>query len=467
MRTIALSLTALSWLFSATPAFAQEAAAASPSATEAPSEEAPESGGSAWGPLEAVADPIREGGLTGYVSFDYFSSNRFLDDQRHFPGLNLILKSSPKFGGHLSAYVEGRLMAQDLNHPAQNGNGRTLSVGEPLQIELREGYFSVFAGDLELRAGKQIIVWGRADEINPTDWLSPRDYTLLFPEAYDARFGVVSLRADYYLTANWKVEGVWLPIPTVSTIPLPAGFSMNEQIPEIRWKNAEGAFKLDHSGGDVDFSVSYFTGFNRAPELQVVGLNPGPPPTPIPGLTHHRIQGVGGDFATTWGHWGFRGEIAYVHTKNPQGVPGGPQNPYIFYVLGLERRFLENLNVIAQYYHRYIFHHYDPQDPIQAINAVFMSQLDRMQDGLVLHVNKKFWNDTLDLDTAFVLNFQRTNFMIRPKAAYDITDEWKVSVGGEFYRGKDVYFPSVAQKLSQFGFLEKNTAAFFELRRSF
>jgi len=65
---------------------------------------------------------------------------------------------------------------------------------------------------------------------------------------------------------------------------------------------------------------------------------------------------------------------------------------------------------------------------------------------------------TLDLDIAFVVNFERTNWFLRPKLTYALTDSWKLSAGGEIYRGQDD---------SQFGFLESNTTAYAEARWSF
>lgn len=47
------------------------------------------------------------------------------------------------------------------------------------QADLVEGWLRWTSGDFSLKAGHQIIVWGRADRLNPSDVLSSRDYTLL------------------------------------------------------------------------------------------------------------------------------------------------------------------------------------------------------------------------------------------------------------------------------------------------
>ena len=60
---------------------------------------------------------------------------------------------------------------------------------------IREAYLDLSHGPLDLRIGKQIIAWGRADRINPTDNLTPRDYTLLVPDDDDQRLGTPAVKA--------------------------------------------------------------------------------------------------------------------------------------------------------------------------------------------------------------------------------------------------------------------------------
>lgn len=415
-------------------------------------------------PFMKLWNPVKEAGIHGYAAFDYFSSDKSLTKNRHFPGLNLVLRSEPSFGDHVRLYGEARVMAQDLNHSTvpNHWDGRTQTLHEEVTLELREGYVHVYAGDLELRVGKQIIVWGRADEINPTDWLSARNLTLLLPDSFDQRIGIFAVKADYYLPKGFRVTGVWQPVPTTSVIPLPSvpGISFQRQLPDVEIENGELGFKLDQSGGDIEWSVSYFTGFNKLPEVSLIVP---PPPVTVVGLSHHRIHGAGADFVYIHGSWGFRGEGAYVHTKNPKGRRRDIQTPYAFYVFGIEKDFGNSTNVIVQYYGRRVFHKYEtvlglPDDQLAQYNALFTSQLDTWQNGVSVRFNKKWWNDTLDLDLTYVINFERTNWFLRPKLTYDLTDEWKATVGGEIYKGEN---------LSQFGFLEENTTAFAEMRWSF
>ena len=52
-------------------------------------------------------------------------------------------------------------------------------------IELREAYLSYTKGNLDLRVGRQIVIWGVADALRLTDCVSPIDYTEFLAQDYD------------------------------------------------------------------------------------------------------------------------------------------------------------------------------------------------------------------------------------------------------------------------------------------
>jgi hypothetical protein len=62
-------------------------------------------------------------------------------------------------------------------------------------VDLREAYVNAYVGPVDLRLGKQIIVWGRADALNPTNNLTPVDFRIRSPLEDDIRLGNVGARA--------------------------------------------------------------------------------------------------------------------------------------------------------------------------------------------------------------------------------------------------------------------------------
>ncbi|MGQ9780206.1 MAG: hypothetical protein ACUVRM_10095 [Bacillota bacterium] len=207
------------------------------------------------------------------------------------------------------------------------------------EVRLREAFLDLYLKDTDLRLGRQRIAWGTADGLNPTDNLNPIDYTRPFAE--DNRLEVFGLRARHY-RGDWTADLVWLPlfVPAPQPEPgsrwavpvsLPQGFSVGEaRLPEQKLSNSEFALKLGRTGGKMDFSVSYFDGWDDLPslhpDLETMQIIP----------IYHRLRVLGADFATTSGKWGFRGEAAYFLTEDEERTDPAVKNPYFQAVLGFD-----------------------------------------------------------------------------------------------------------------------------------
>lgn len=139
---------------------------------------------------EARAEEITFGGL---LRTYYYSSSRELDRRDHLYGASLEPKLDLRFSPEAAIHAEGRLIAQ---HPWKDSDA-----------SLREGYLDLAVNDADFRLGKQIVKWGRADTINPTDNLTPSDYTLLYPEDDDLKTGIPAAKATY--NAKGITEKKW------------------------------------------------------------------------------------------------------------------------------------------------------------------------------------------------------------------------------------------------------------------
>ncbi|WP_447978652.1 hypothetical protein [Candidatus Nitrospira bockiana] len=393
---------------------------------------------------------MEQAGYAGHVRFDYFTASKRLDDNHSLPGLTYQPRLLPKFGSWGDAKIEGRLTDQDLTDRR-----------EPRQARLLEAYTNLYFGSLDVRIGKQNIPWGRADALNPTDNLTPKDFTVLSAlDEVERRTGTMAVRTNYY-RGDYTVSLIWLPLFNPSTIPLSPrpGFRITEEKrSEGAWTDHGFAAKLDHTGGALDWSVSYYYGLDVLPI--------GRPVTPFHAvLIHNRIHVLGADFARNFGRFGVRGEGAYVHTQNPDGTDPFIKNPFVFYVLGVDRDLTEDLNINVQAYQRYIINFNDPfaiQDPVQRSVAVlsdtFNQQLDRIQGGFTARIRATWLNKTLEGELLAVLNLPRRDFFLRPLLGYAFSDVWKGYIGWDIFNG---------QRDSFFGRLQPTTAFFVEVRAVF
>jgi hypothetical protein len=183
------------------------------------------------------------------------------------------------------------------------------------------------------------------------------------------------------------------------------------------------------------------------------------------GLNYNRIRVIGSDFAVNLGRYGFRGEVAYTRTENSDGTNPLIQKPNLYAVIGGDRTFGEYFNVNAQIMYRRVFGFQDSaqlSDPdirtVASIESIITNQQFQDQAGMTLRPNYQMFNETLEMEVAFVCWFGKGESLVRPKVTYAFTDKLKGIVGWEIYGGP----PD-----STFGLLKHASSAFAELRYNF
>lgn len=390
-------------------------------------------------------------GLTGSLRLGYWSATRDLDGRKPIGSAMLWAKSKHESSSHLATFGEAWLASRG---PIDHGETRA---------ELREAYLDLKWEKFELRGGRQVFAWGRADAINPTANLSGEDLTLLTPDSEDRKFGTTAIRTRFFLPHSLSLTGIWLPEFRPTRFPFPSlknGTSfLNES---SRWPMDQFAFRIDQAGRAVDWSLSYFDGYDLLPDLSAENESPDSEQVLI---SHHRVRVLGADAAVNIGHYGFRAEGAYTFTQNASGSDLFIKEPYLFVILGGDRTFNGELNVNLQYLFRFLGHSPPTStasgefaQSIATEEAVIGSQVQRVQQGASARVGDKWLHETLEGEIGAVGYFNPWGILVRPKVTYAISDHWKVIIGGEVYRG-DVE--------SVFGLLRSNSTGYAEARYSF
>jgi hypothetical protein len=391
-------------------------------------------------------------GVSGSIRAGYWTSTRSLDSEEHLGAGMVWLKSTRPVSPRGSFLIEGWTA---LRGPAGDADARG---------ELREAFADLRFGRLDVRVGRQIVAWGRADGINPTDNVTGEDLTLLTPDDEDRRFGATAVRASYY-TGGTSVTALWVPEFRAHHVPLPPapGVGFIEDAPD--WPGNQWAIRVEQTGRKIDGSMSYFQGHDLAPDVQP-GRAPGVSTSEgIVVLSHRRIRAVGADLAATLGRIGVRAEGAYVHTEDGSGRDPFTKNPHLFIVAGGDRTFLEYLNLNVQYVYRFVRHHRPPGDElsdadraIAMLQDVLSSQTRRVQHGASFRLSYKWLRETLEGECAAAGLFGPDGLAVRPKLAYALSDSWKLLAGAEWYRGEST---------SLFGVMRPNSTGYLELRWTF
>jgi hypothetical protein len=186
-------------------------------------------------------------------------------------------------------------------------------------------------GRLTVEAGKQLIRWGKADVLTPTDRFAPRDFLNVVDNDF---LGITAVRATYGTQEN-TIDLVWSPRLTPSRIPLlnqrwanlPPGIPIYELAPDYPGGTQFGA-RWNHTGF-AEYSLSFYNGYDHLPLFRV---------QPDFALQRADIQRYypqmrmyGGDAAVPVGPVNVKGEAAYFTSSNPQS------DEYVLWVLQLER----------------------------------------------------------------------------------------------------------------------------------
>jgi hypothetical protein len=319
-------------------------------------------------------------------------------------------------------------------------------------LQLREGFVEIYAGRFEFAFGQQIIVWGKADGINPTNQITPQDALIRSPDPDDSRMGNILFRTRYQMANAASLEALWIPHYEPSILPwqfaaLPEGTMFSEgPYPDAKLENSALAVKFGWQLPSFDGSLSYNNGY---------GLNPGitadvpGPLEPPPAFTEvytkaYRQQIIGMDFSTTFGATGLRGEAAYRITKKDQRDRLEVPNPDLHYVVGLDR-FFGPVHIIAQYIGRYVFDFTElipPTDSLDMMryalengNRLFHMQQVEWSHSASLRVAMDLMHETMTAEVFGMGNFSTDEYVVIPKFSYRISDGLRFSLGLEYYSG--------------------------------
>jgi len=326
---------------------------------------------------------------------------------------------------------------------------------------LRQFEWQGALGEFDIQVGRQMFFWGRADGINPTDNLTPRDYLQLTPYESDQRFGDFAVSTTYH-RGDYALQMIWQPEFQTSLIPLTpiAGVTYGYTGPHATF--GQGALKLEHTGGSVDWSASYYSGYDVLPDVAPAGIGPGGLAI---GVTNHREQVLGADFSSTIGEYVLRGEIGWA-IRGGEGLDAFFQKrSQVALVIGGDRNFVGQLNINLQYWAQKVIGYQSPDslpDPILRQIAVYESvlanQVDSFEHGVTLRAAYNWANDTWSAETSGIAIFTPGGYRLRSRINHSITDHFQAIAGFEYFNG-----PS----RSIFGYLNKTSTAYCELRYVF
>jgi hypothetical protein len=369
----------------------------------------------------------------------------------------LNLELNAKFFSSWQARISGK-GAYDFAYVIKGRNKFTDDVLDNYEKELEFGETYIQGSlikSLDVKIGRQIVVWGKSDNIRVTDVLNPLDIREPgITDIEDLRLPVTMSRLDYYI-GDWSLTGITIHeirfnknpefgsdfYPSLTPPP-------HEDKPDSSCNNTEYATAINgiFSGWDVSFYWADF--YNDMPhfELKVTGL---PPQIE---WNHARQKMAGAAFNSAIGNWLIKTEAAYINGFEFFNAPGKDYSRTDI-LAGIEYSGFKDTTFSIEAVNRHI-NHFDQILKLPPDQA----QEDEFQ--WVVRLTRDFLNDTLTL-TLLASTFGGTGqdgAFQRFSAEYDITDSIELAGGVVLYQSGD---------LERFRNIGDNDRLFCEIKYSY
>ena len=336
---------------------------------------------------------------------------------------------------------------------------------QEIEIGLREAYMDIYFNSVDLRIGKQQIIWGKADGVFITDIISPKDLSEFLLRDFDEiRMGITSLKADYYLGDN-TFEFVWAPnftstqMPDENSIwypqldfPVPPVFDYSQKEVAATLENSEVFAKFSAITSAIDFEIMAGYMWDDDPTMHI-SKTINPQTHQLTGLTvtprHHRLGLAGGSFSSTLGGFVLRGEGAYYNGKyfNSEDstlTDGTVKKNYIHYLVGVDYT-LWDIRLSSQFIQQAIL---DYENPIKN---------DEFENTMTVLASKDFLRETLRLELFSYIGLNNSDALIRPKITYDLADGFELLLGANIFLGSE----------GRFGQYDDNDMVYTKIKYSF
>ncbi len=301
-------------------------------------------------------------------------------------------------------------------------------------ITLDEAFADIYLKNTDLRIGRQVISWGTADGINPTNYINPKEIS--FTDMEPKGKPLTCAQATYY-GKNIILTGVGIFDYEPVEIPeeMKNGFPEPTE-PENTLKNMEFALKVEKRISNWDVKLSYFSGWEDYPALWMKYNPLIPPPLPPfePQSAYQRVNKIGLATASTFRGIGLWTETAYVlpHKIEEMDQPGNilfsMNEPYFQNVAGANYSFENDIYLEGQYVY---YGNGSLISPYVQHNAG-----EKVDPGNYLMVYSSYTFDQIHtLELTAIDNLQDASFILMPQYTYAINQVTDISLKAVLFFG--------------------------------
>jgi len=308
-------------------------------------------------------------------------------------------------------------------------------------VKLDEVYADIYLKNTDLRVGRQVVSWGTADGINPTNYINPRELSLTETEPRGKP--LACLKATYYgkkadmtgvIVFDFEPQALpeELEVGIGQVIP---GFGGFPSPPEIgnTLDNMEFALKVEKRIADWDTKLSYFHGWEDYPALWIE-LQPGVPPQFEAKSQYQQVDKVGLATAGSLKKIGLWSEMAYVMPREIEGMRNAfisfsMNKPYLQAVVGADYTF-GKIYVEGQYIY------YQNSSLLSPYNQYEAGEEITAGNYLMVQSSREV-NQVHSLRLGGMVNLQDSSYTLMPQYTYAINEVTDLSLRAVLFFGEE------------------------------
>ena len=353
--------------------------------------------------------------------------------------------------------------------------------------EIRELYYDIYTDNMDIRLGKQFVVWGVLEGMRLTDEINPMDFReLILLDLLDYRIPLWTAKVDYYSEeATWQF--LWIPDLKFNK-PAPPGseWELLQNVPDTtrpdssKLRNTELGIRYTKEILGTEVGLSYLYTWDDFPVVfRTSKIASTVEPTFFP--TYTRLNMYGLTFVSPVGGNILKGEFVYIPDKyfgleNDTDIDGDGfldsdgvlQKKHIRWGLGLDVNMwgMDISPAISQW----IILDYNP--------ILFQDEYDT---SLALFIRKPMPEKSAVFQLLYINLLNAKESYIKPKITFDVTDHFQVSTGMDILYGSSSklgveaqggrVFGTIAdtsvQNAQFFGNFNNNSRLFMEFKYTF
>ncbi len=338
------------------------------------------------------------------------------------------------------------------------------------RAELKELYLDLFFNNLDIRIGRQYVIWGVLEGIRIVDEINPMDFReLITPDLLDYRIPLWTFKANYYAKKT-AFEFIWIPEIRFHQ-PAAAGseWELFQVLPSTTKpksfdpKFSEFGLKVTRDMFDAEVSFSYFYTWDDYPTtFRVISLEDVQSTEPTQNLpifpTYTRMQMFGMTLTKEIRGDILKAEFAYVkdkyfaivdqYTNGFLDFDGDVQRDHIRWGVGYDFSFwgADISPAIAQW-----------------VILDYQSHIlqDEFDTTFNLFIRKPLLKHSAVFTLLFIrlINFEET--YVKPRLTFNLTDHFQVIAGGDFFIGRRTAFGRQADSAAEGGLVTPEQRAQF------